>query len=250
MTPTLSDVTATSAHPLKLDPIALLQGASAPVLAVVAMLGAAAFMAWAIAILKLFQIGRMRRAQKAFEREAYTITLAQDLFSLSHRHKNAPGARIVLELSRMSGGEKLMSAIAKRALVYEEQRAGSMLSMLATIASASPFIGLFGTVYGIMEAFLKIGQEKSASLPVVAPAIGEALIATAIGLLAAIPALIAFNALSRRVNDLLAVLEASSERWVAIASEGEMADVSPLPHPELSAYPRDQKGKKASASIH
>lgn len=244
MTPTLSELTATPAHPLRLDPLSLLMGASGPVLAVVALLGAAAFMAWAIAILKIFQLGRMRRAQKAFEREAYSITMAPDLFSLARRHKKAPGARIVLELARLCGDEKLLSAVAKRALVHEEQRAGSLLSMLATIASASPFIGLFGTVYGIMEAFLKIGQEKSASLPVVAPAIGEALIATAIGLLAAIPALIAFNALSKRVNDLLSILEASSEGWVAIASEGEKADLSPLPHPELPAY------QKAAASIH
>ena len=89
---------------------------------------------------------------------------------------------------------------------------------LSSIASAGPFVGLFGTVYGIMDAFLRIGQEKSASLPVVAPAIGEALIATAIGLFAAIPAVIAYNAINKRIEDLLAELEASSEGWVAIAA--------------------------------
>lgn len=243
MNPTLTELTNTPMNSVRLDPISLLRGASGPVLVVVGLLGAAAFLAWAIAILKLFQLGRMRRAQKKFEREAYTVTMAHDLFTLAHRHQKAPGARIVLELARLSGDERWMSAVAKRALVHEEQRAASLLSMLATIASASPFVGLFGTVYGIMEAFLKIGQEKSASLPVVAPAIGEALIATAIGLLAAIPALIAYNALSKRVNDLLSVLEASSEGWVAIACEGDRSELSPLPAGERAEYPK-------AASIH
>ena len=74
--------------------------------------------------------------------------------------------------------------------------------------------GLFGTVWGIMEAFVRIGVEKSASLPVVAPAIGEALIATAFGLVAAIPATIAFNYVDKRIGDLLDELGASSEVWV------------------------------------
>src|SRR4051812_46571904 len=100
------------------------------------------------------------------------------------------------------------------------------MAPLSSIASAGPFVGLFGTVYGIMDAFLRIGQEKSASLPVVAPAIGEALIATAIGLFAAIPAVVAYNAINKRVEDLLAELEACAEGWVALASA---ADAAPIP---------------------
>src|SRR6185295_12525835 len=71
-------------------------------------------------------------------------------------------------------------------------------------------------VWGIMDAFLRIGTEGSASLPVVAPAIGEALIATAVGLVAAIPATIGYNYIDQRIVDLLAGLEASSETWVEI----------------------------------
>jgi biopolymer transport protein TolQ len=69
-----------------------------------------------------------------------------------------------------------------------------------------------------MDAFLRIGREKSASLPVVAPAIGEALIATAIGLFAAIPAVVVFNALNKRIEDLLASLSALVDGWAQIAS--------------------------------
>ena len=110
----------------------------------------------------------------------------------------------------------MIEAAAKRAMVSEQQRAGSLMATLSSVASAGPFVGLFGTVYGIMDAFLRIGQEKSASLPVVAPAIGEALIATAIGLFAAIPAVIAYNAINKRIEDLLAEVEAASEGWVAV----------------------------------
>jgi len=106
-----------------------------------------------------------------------------------------------------------MLAIAKRAIVVEQQRASALMPTLQSIAAASPFIGLFGTVWGIMDAFLRIGVEKSASLPVVAPAIGEALIATAFGLVAAIPATIAYNYVDKRISDLLEELDASAGAW-------------------------------------
>src|SRR5688572_17235826 len=235
MNPAIPDPALAHAAPIKLDPVSLLMGASGPVLAVVGLLAAAAVIVWAVAALKLVQLGRLTRAEKAFEREASYAAFPEDLFALAHRHTRAPGARVVLELARRAGDTKLLAAIAKRALVTEEQRASSMLPILGTIASASPFVGLFGTVYGIMEAFLRIGQEKSASLPVVAPAIGEALIAMAIGLFAAIPALIAYNAINKRADDLLSGLEASSEGWVAVAAS-EDPEVSPVHRAEKSAF--------------
>jgi len=88
--------------------------------------------------------------------------------------------------------------------------------VLASTGAAAPFMGLFGTVYGIMDAFVRIGAAKSASLPVVAPAIGEALITTAIGLAAAIPAVLFYNAVDKQVSDFLAELEASAAEWIAI----------------------------------
>ena len=106
--------------------------------------------------------------------------------------------------------------MAKRALATEQQRITTLMPTLSSIAAASPFVGLFGTVWGIMQAFLRIGVEKSASLPVVAPAIGEALIATAVGLVAAIPATIAYNYIDKRVTDLLDEVSASAEAWVEV----------------------------------
>jgi len=207
------------ALPIKLDPISLVVHSSGPVFIVVWMRVAAAVVVWIIAALKLLQLARLSAAERRFQAEAVQATSADQLFALSRRHAEAPGARVVLELARRSGGQaRVIEAAAKRALVTEQQRAGSLMATLSSIAAAGPFVGLFGTVYGIMDAFLRIGQEKSASLPVVAPAIGEALISTAIGLFAAIPAVVAYNAINKRIEDLLAEVEASSDGWVAIAA--------------------------------
>jgi biopolymer transport protein TolQ len=106
-----------------------------------------------------------------------------------------------------------------RAERNEMQKLEQLTPFLATTASASPFIGLFGTVWGILTAFWSIGQQKSSSLAVVGPYIAEALIATAVGLAAAIPAVIAYNyfvnkikALSKEMNDFSIDLEHRIER--------------------------------------
>jgi biopolymer transport protein TolQ len=128
--------------------------------------------------------------------------------------------------------EERLRAIAERAMVDERGRATTLMSTLGSIAAASPFVGLFGTVYGIMDAFIRIGQEKSASLPVVAPAIGEALLTTAIGLGAAIPAVVFYNAIDKRVADLLEEIEASVAEWVVVFTTRAPAEVAvPLTRP-------------------
>jgi biopolymer transport protein TolQ len=209
----------TAAVPIKLDPVSLVLHASGPVFVVVWTLVAAAALVWVIAVLKLLQVSRLGAAQKRFEMEAAACRAPEELFAMARRHQEAPGGRVVLELSKRAGNAKLLEAVAKRALVDEQLRASSLMPTLSSIAAASPFVGLFGTVYGIMDAFLRIGQEKSASLPVVAPAIGEALIATAIGLFAAIPAVVAYNALAKRIEDLLSALEAGAAAWCLIAAD-------------------------------
>jgi biopolymer transport protein TolQ len=203
-----------------LDPIQLVLGASGVVLVVLALLAVASILVWLVWFLKAAQLGRLRSAERNFELEAETAERAQDLIAIAFKHRDAPGARIVVEMSKRHHqrglSAELLSAVAKRALATEEQRATSLMPTLSSIAAASPFIGLFGTVWGIMQAFLRIGVEKSASLPVVAPAIGEALIATAVGLVAAIPATIAYNYVDRRINDLLSEVSASADAWVEV----------------------------------
>lgn len=205
-----------AAQTIELDPVSLILNSSGPVFIVVWLLIVAAVLVWFIAVLKLLQLRRWSSAEKKFEGDAIKAQDADTLFDIARHHGDAPGARVVFELQKRRDNPKVLESSAKRALVSEQQRATTMLPTLASIGSASPFIGLFGTVYGIMDAFLRIGREKSASLPVVAPAIGEALIATAIGLFAAIPAVIAYNAISKRTDDLMDAVEASAEGWVAL----------------------------------
>lgn len=212
----------------KVSPIDLVLDSSGVGWIVLLILGVFSTLVWVIWILKTLQIGRLRGAQHRFESAAAKASTGKQLVELALRDRASPGARVVLELakkheSRVLSAELLLS-VAKRAIVDEQQRASRLMPTLSSIASSSPFIGLFGTVWGIMDAFLKIGVEKSASLPVVAPAIGEALIATAFGLVAAIPAMIAYNFVDQRISDLLAELEASSETWVETLASAPTRD--------------------------
>lgn len=211
------------AQTISLDPVALVTHASIPVRLTAAVLVIASTAVWAIAVVKLLQLARLRAAEGAFSRDARAASGASELFAVASNHREAPGARVVLELSARPGGigADRLKAASERAIVTERERASSLLSPLGSIASAAPFVGLFGTVYGIMDAFMRIGAEKSASLPVVAPAIGEALITTAIGLAAAIPAVVIYNALDKRAGDLLAEVEASAGEWVALLAMEE-----------------------------
>ena len=99
----------------------------------------------------------------------------------------------------------------------EVARLEKMMFFLATTGSVSPFIGLFGTVWGIMISFVRIGAMRSASLQVVAPGIAEALVATAVGLFAAVPAVIAYNYFLGRIKDLIADMEDFSLEFLSIA---------------------------------
>ncbi len=224
----------------KIDPLSLVRGASGVVLVVLGLLIAASFAVWLIWFLKAMQLRKLQAAQERFEREAAEVNDANALVSLSIQHKGSPGGRVVVEIAKRSrhhiSAEFLMS-VAKRAIVTEQQRASVLMPTLASIASSAPFIGLFGTVWGIMDAFLRIGMEGSASLPVVAPAIGEALIATAVGLVAAIPATIGCNYIDQRIEDLLDAVRASSETWVEILAAGA-----------ASQHPGSNPGAHARAS--
>jgi biopolymer transport protein TolQ len=98
----------------------------------------------------------------------------------------------------------------------EVSRMEKMMNFLATTGSVTPFIGLFGTVWGIMDAFLSIGIERSASLVTVAPGIAEALVATALGLFAAIPAVIAYNHFLHRIKEQITDMEDFSIEFLSI----------------------------------
>ncbi|MDT4862677.1 Protein TolQ [compost metagenome] len=126
----------------------------------------------------------------------------------SHQQQaaSAPGLQSRLEIA-------LDLAVNEQSILLEKR-----LGFLATIGSAGPFVGLFGTVWGIMNAFTAIASASDTSLAVVAPGIAEALLATAIGLMAAIPAVIAYNKLSADAGHLISRMEGFADRLVAMFS--------------------------------
>ena len=110
----------------------------------------------------------------------------------------------------------------KGASIYQSSRLDEALSFLATTGNTAPFIGLFGTVWGIMESFRGIGVKGSASLAVVAPGISEALIATAGGLVAAIPAVVAFNYFNQKISELRSEMDSFSSDFLSLAERQVM----------------------------
>ena len=117
--------------------------------------------------------------------------------------------------ARFTGTDNIKRAL-RRAITTEMTRVSQMVPFLATTGNTAPFIGLFGTVWGIMHSFAGIGQKGSANLAVVAPGISEALVATAAGLAAAIPAVIAFNFFMSKINVVESELQSFSADFLNI----------------------------------
>jgi len=128
------------------------------------------------------------------------------------RHHEGEDENFVAEL----GGAENVARALRRATTSETHRLEKYLTFLATTGSTAPFIGLFGTVWGIMDAFHGIGKTGSASLAVVAPGISEALVATAIGLIAAIPAVVGYNHFVNKVNLLTGEMDNFSQEFLNI----------------------------------
>ena len=209
-----------AAAEVSVTPPATALSASGPVAVILWLLGAAAVAAWVVIVIKSRQIARWSRAQKALEDSVGSRPTPHSADEAIHRHAEAPGAGVLAALGAEQGDAAFLEAVAQRAIVQTRARTGALMTLLATIGSASPFVGLLGTVWGILDAFLEIGRLQSASLPVVAPAIGEALLATGVGLAAAIPAVIGYNFLNRRLDGLMARLSATGRVWAkALAAE-------------------------------
>ena len=193
---------------------ALLSESSGLTAGVLWVLLGAALSVWVVAVAKGRQIARVSRIEGAFEAELQTVATRHQLEAVLAKHPHASGARVLRRLfDQTSGDAGLLEAIGAAAVAAEQRALGQLLPVLGTIASTAPFVGLLGTVWGILDAFHRIGAHGSADLAVVAPAIGEALVATALGLVAAIPAVVAYNALARRLTDLVARLSESARVW-------------------------------------
>ena len=169
---------------------------------------------WAIIF---FKFGYLRRAERENDLFFHSFRRSKDgnaIFAISKKFILSPMCnvfRLVYMDIEPGDSRSEISRGIKRYEALERAKLEKHLGFLATTGSATPFIGLFGTVWGIMNSFMDIGQAGSASLAVVAPGIAEALIATAMGLVAAIPAVIAYNYYLGRTNNLIVEMEDFSE---------------------------------------
>lgn len=214
---------------------------SGPVgIGVLALLVCASVASWAIIAIKFFHLRRAHRQTVSFldvfwnakslenvydDSEAYPMSPVSQIFRAGYleltkviTNSNAPAEADASNAKRFSGGagiENIERAL-RRASVAELTRLESKTPFLGTVASAAPFVGLFGTVWGIMGAFQDIYVQGNANLATVAKPISEALIATAVGLFAAIPAVVAYNAFLSKVKVLEGEMETFSSDFLNI----------------------------------
>jgi len=199
-----------------LNPWELILNAGPVVTVVLYLLLAASVLCWAIIVAKAIGLSvariRTRMFLKALEnaadddaatelamRTGAASPQARIFLAARREAETRPGSGAGVE-TREEGPIKRLERTVAKAVESEITRMEGWLGLLATVGSTAPFVGLFGTVWGIMSSFIDIGAQESATLAVVAPGIAEALIATAVGLVAAIPAVIAYNAFVRRIR--------------------------------------------------
>jgi len=202
--------------------------------AVMIMLLLASIWSWAIIIHKLIRLRALRAQAKQFEDAFWSGGSLEELFDRISNRPTDPMASIFVAAMRewrRSAAKGLLSNEALReslrdriervmniALGREIDQLERYMTFLASVGSAAPFVGLFGTVWGIMNSFAAIAGSKNTSLAVVAPGIAEALFATALGLVAAIPAVLAFNKLNNDITRYSNRLEAFAGEFGAILS--------------------------------
>ena len=215
------------------EPISILElvfYASIVVQIVMAILVMASLVSWVLIFQRAFLLSSVKRLATNFENEFWS---GQDLRAIFLEIENSETEIIGIEHLFQAGfkeftrskqqygnqAERIMQNVQRAmrvALAREEERLEGALAFLATVGSTSPYIGLFGTVWGIMNSFRGLAMSNQASLSVVAPGISEALIATAIGLFAAIPAVIAYNRYSAQVEVMMNRFETFSDEFSAI----------------------------------
>jgi biopolymer transport protein TolQ len=197
---------------------------------VLALLVLASIASWAVIFSKRALLSNAQKKAESFEDRFWAGGNLADLYESVHKTHDTEGLANIFtsayeEFRRQQtqGGrldpDDALAAIQRQirvAQVREVERLEGGLSMLATVGSTSPYVGLFGTVWGIMNAFISIGNVKQASLAMVAPGISEALIATAMGLVAAIPAVIAYNYFTQKVDRMESRYMTFSEEMIGI----------------------------------
>ncbi len=216
--------------PRQLSLFELIANASFLVQLVMALLALASVASWVMIFQRWLALNRVRRQMDDFEDEFWSGVDLRELYTqLEAEPENLTGSETVflagfrefLRLSEQAGADPdaVMQGVQRAmrvALNHEEERLERHLAFLATVGSTSPYVGLFGTVWGIMNSFRSLANMSQATLASVAPGISEALIATAMGLFAAIPAVIGFNRFSARAEVLMKRYETFAEELTSV----------------------------------
>jgi biopolymer transport protein TolQ len=225
----------------------LVTHASLVVQLVMAGLLIASLASWTVIFGKLFGLKRVRAGNEDFEREFWAGKNLNDLYGdAGKKIESAPMERIFasgmreflkLREKRVADAGALLDG-SRRAMRASFQREmdtiESNLSFLASVGSVSPYVGLFGTVWGIMHAFVGLSNMTQVTLATVAPGIAEALVATAIGLFAAIPAVIAYNRFARDIDRIATQLETFIEEFSNILQRNVGSPASAAPPPAFA----------------
>jgi len=219
--------------------VSLVSRASTLVQLVMLALLAASVLSWFVIFTKHKILKVAREDAMRFEDQFWSGINLADLYSrLKKKNEERRGMARIFESGfaeyarlhkRTAGsGEMLLAGVQrsmKVSLAREEDKLEANLSLLATIGSISPYVGLFGTVWGIMRSFTALGSVQHATLAMVAPGIAEALIATAMGLFAAIPAVIAYNRYSDQVDRLIGSYENFAEEFSTVLQRQSAAEL-------------------------
>lgn len=191
---------------------------------------AASFWAWSIIVQKILTYRRARAEAAAFDRAFWSGEPLDELFDQIGADPLGPSQRIfaagMTEWRRshrtdgalIAGAQARIDRSMNVAIAREAESLQGGLQVLATVGSTAPFVGLFGTVWGIMHAFIGIAEQQNTNLAVVAPGIAEALFATALGLIAAIPAVIFYNKLNADSDRIVAGWESFADEFATILS--------------------------------
>jgi biopolymer transport protein TolQ len=222
-------MTSTPSVTAALNPLTMFLQADPVVQAVMLLLIVSSIVTWAIIVAQWLKLGRVAKASERFERDFARVDDVE-AFARSHETSKLPAAQVFqsgyaewrastrTKPFDRDGIRSRLAAVMGSAVAAEIDQLSDRLNILATVGSVAPFVGLFGTVWGIMRSFGGIAAAQNTSLAVVAPGIAEALFATAMGLFAAIPAVIAYNRFGHRLNRLEGRLDRFADGFHATLS--------------------------------
>ncbi len=217
-------------------------------MAVLVLLLCASLYSWTIIFGKMSTLRKATRASRRFVRAFRKATRLQEIAVVAPEYSQSPLAQVFEDVyetyKRQTGGagpprnlvplERSAQTASSEAVTHLERR----MSWLATIAAVSPFVGLFGTVWGIIDAFHGLGAAGAATLRAVAPGIAEALITTAAGLFVAVPALVAYNIFTSRIKVFAAAIDDFSRELLNSLDEIPVRVAVPAPHISSSELPQ------------